>query len=50
VFLTAANAWFRPDMYNPNVLLSQKLFHYLDQGRTLNDIIEGRTLNALLWS
>jgi len=26
-------------MSNPNGLLSQKLYHYLDQGRTLNDIL-----------
>jgi len=25
-------------MSNPNGLLSQKLYHYLNQGRTLNDI------------
>jgi len=28
-------------MFNPNGLLSQKVCHYLDQGRTLN---------GLLWS
>jgi len=28
-----------PCMSNPNGLLSQKLCHYLDQGRTLNDIL-----------
>jgi len=29
----------------------KKVCHYLDQGRTLNDIlIEDRTLNGLLWS
>jgi len=28
----------RPAMSNKNGLLSQKLCHYLDQGRTLNDI------------
>jgi len=26
-------------MFNPNGLLSQKLCHYLNQGRTLNDIL-----------
>jgi len=26
-------------MSNPNGLLSQKLCHYLNQGRTLNDIL-----------
>jgi len=26
-------------MSNPNGLLSQKFCHYLDQGRTLNDIL-----------
>jgi len=26
-------------MSNPNGLLSQKVCHYLDQGRTLNDIL-----------
>jgi len=26
-------------MSNPNGLLSQKLCHYLDQGRTLNDML-----------
>jgi len=26
-------------MSDPNGLLSQKLCHYLDQGRTLNDIL-----------
>jgi len=26
-------------MSNPNVLLSQKVCHYLDQGSTLNDIL-----------
>jgi len=26
-------------MSNPNGLLSQKLRHYLNQGRTLNDIL-----------
>jgi len=26
-------------MSNPNGLLSQKVFHYLNQGRTLNDIV-----------
>jgi len=35
-------------MSNPNGLLSQKVCHYHDQGRTSNDIIEGRTLNGLL--
>jgi len=30
---------FRPAMSNPNGLLSQNVCHYLDQGRTLNDII-----------
>jgi len=29
----------RPSMSNPNGSLSQKLCHYLDQGRTLNDIL-----------
>ena len=29
----------RSAMSNPNGLLSQKLYHYLDQGRTLNDIL-----------
>jgi len=28
-----------PAMSNPNGLLSQKVCHYLDQGRTLNDIL-----------
>jgi len=37
-------------MSNPNGLLSQKLCHYLNQGRTLNNINEGPTLNCLLWS
>jgi len=31
----------------PNGLLSQKLCHYLNQGRTLNNINEGRTLKWL---
>jgi len=39
-------------MSDPNGLLGQKLCHYLQQGRTLNGIIniinEGRTLNGLL--
>jgi len=35
-------------MSNPNGLLSQKLCHCVDQGRTWNDINEGRTLNDLL--
>jgi len=26
-------------MYNPNDLLSQKLCQYLNQGRTLNDLL-----------
>jgi len=26
-------------MSNPNGLLSQKLWHYLNQGRTLNDML-----------
>jgi len=26
-------------MSNPNALLSQKVSHYLNQGRTLNDIL-----------
>jgi len=30
---------FRAAMSNPNGLLSQKLCRYLDQGRTLNDIL-----------
>ena len=29
----------RPALSNPNGLLSQKLCHYLNQGRTLNDIL-----------
>jgi len=29
----------RPAMSNPNGLLSQKVCHYLNQGRTLNDIL-----------
>jgi len=29
----------RPAMSNPNGLLSQKLCHYLKQGRTLNNIL-----------
>jgi len=29
----------RTAMSNPNGLQSQKLCHYLDQGRTLNDIL-----------
>jgi len=29
----------RPAMFNPNGLLSQKSCHYLNQGRTLNDIL-----------
>jgi len=39
-----------PAMSNPNGLLSQKLCHYLDQGRTLNDILlrAARTLNDLV--
>jgi len=33
----------------PNGLLGQKSCHYLDQGRTLYDILnEGRTSNGLL--
>jgi len=42
-------------MSNPNgllnklsKLLSQKVYHYLDQGYTLNNIFKGRTLNGLL--
>ena len=31
-------------------ILKIYLCHYLNQGRTLNDINEGRTLNGLLWS
>jgi len=34
-------------MSNPNGLLSQKVCHYLNQGRALN-VVEGRTLNGLL--
>ena len=30
---------FKPAASNPNGLLSQKLCHYVDQGRTFNDII-----------
>jgi len=37
-------------MSNPNGLQSQKSCHYLDQGRTFNDINEGSTLNGFLWS
>jgi len=38
-----------PAMSNPNGLLTQKLCHYLNQGRTSNDILnEGHTLNGLL--
>jgi len=29
----------RPGMSNPNGLLSQKLYHYLDQRRTLNGML-----------
>jgi len=32
-------------MSNPNGLLSQKVCHYLDQGRTVNDI----SLTATHW-
>jgi len=32
-------AMCRAAMSNPNGLLSQKLCHYLDQGRTFNDIL-----------
>jgi len=35
-------------MSNPYGLLSQKLCRLFNQGRTLNDINEGRTLNSLL--
>jgi len=30
---------FKPAMSNPNGLLSQELCHYLNQGRTLNDVL-----------
>jgi len=30
---------FKPAMSNPNGLQSQKSCHFLDQGRTLNDIL-----------
>jgi len=30
---------YRTAMSNPNCLLSQKLCHYLNQGRKLNDIL-----------
>jgi len=35
-------------MSSPNGLLSQKLCHYRNQGRTLNDILtpKGRTVNG----
>jgi len=42
--------YFKPAMSNPNGLLSQEVCDYLDQGRALNNIIEGRTWNGLLWS
>jgi len=29
----------RPAISNPNDLLSQKVYHYLDQSRTLSDIL-----------
>jgi len=39
----------RAAMSNPNGLVSQKLCHYLNQGRTLNGILpKGRTVNGLL--
>jgi len=30
---------FKPAMSNRNALLGQKLCHYLDEGRTLNDLL-----------
>jgi len=33
-------------MSNPNALLSQKVCHYLEQGRTLNDILMKAALMA----
>jgi len=46
---TAQNAAAtHPAMSNPNGSLSQNLCHYLDQGRTLNDILLRATLNGLL--
>jgi len=42
---------FKTAMSNPKGLLGQKLCHYLNQGRTLNNIYQwGRKLNGLLWS
>jgi len=43
-----ANQFSTPPMSNPNGLLSQKVCHYLDQGGTLNSIVEGCTWNGLL--
>jgi len=37
-------------MSNPNGLLSQKLCHCLNQGRTLNGILMRATHWGLLWS
>jgi len=50
VLLLQVGKCYSPAMSNRNGLLSQKLCHYLDQGRTLHDIlfIDGRTWNGLL--
>ena len=48
--LSNENSSFTPAMSNQNGLLGQKVCHYLNHGRTLNDILRRAGLNGQLWS